>query len=191
MMSHVFRATVVLVWTSAVLCIGLSSGFSADFKQYLDMPVSLDGKMGPIHVGMTIEQFQNATHHQFHIWNRDEEPQCYYALTARYPIEDEFNLQFMIVKDVVAAIEVGNRRIRTDHGIKIGDPAGRVRKAYGSSVQRIPWHYQKGDGTETGYSLIVSSSGGNIETIFGVQDEKVIGYSVGYADAVEAEDGCM
>jgi|KBSSwiStaDraftv2_1062776.scaffolds.fasta_scaffold791220_2 hypothetical protein len=171
---------------AAVLAAITASACGAEFGDLIAAPVTLDGRIGPVHVGMTAEEFHQATARRFEERNREEDPNCYYAVPPMRQ-EDEVKVRFMIVDGVVAAIQVGHPSVRTDRGIEVGNSAARVRDAYGAGVRRIR-------GTEPAADvefLVVRTPDGAIETSFALEDERVSGYAVGFPSAVEAHDGCM
>jgi hypothetical protein len=189
-------AAVGLSAAISIAHVPLGYGSNGDYDRYLQFKVTADG-LGPLGIGMTIDDFQTATRGAFHLWNRDQAPECFYALTARMPTEDRFGLQFVIVKGRIDAIKIRHPQIRTELGVGVGSPETAVRDAFPGRFRAKTWQesglIDKPTSQLDGrYVLVVENVERGTDFIFSIDRGLVTGFAVGTRGGIiEAYDGCL
>lgn len=143
----------------------------------------MDG-LGPITVGMSVEQVESATGERLHI-SSDFTPRCRYAtLRDRTPP----GIFIMVSFRKVVRIDVDPpSKIETLSGIKIGDRQKKVLRVYGDRVQIEPHPYL----FDRGKYLVYQPEGEDeLLLIFETDRGKITSFRSGYEDQVRYIEGC-
>lgn len=147
----------------------------------------LDG-IGPVLVGMTLEEASAAAGMQFGIIPNSDRAgtgTCAYARAEGGPE----GLQFMVINSRIARIDVGNSSIRTLSGIGTGSTEAEVQATYPDRIQVQPNPYT---GHRGGRDLVYVPDEGSrhLGLLFETNNGRVTSFRSGLVGAVMAPEGC-
>ena len=141
--------------------------------------VRLNG-MGPIVIGMTLEEAQAAAGQPFTAFVDDLENGCgFVAPRTKRP-----NVSFMVVDGRVARVDVGSGAVRTDRALGVGSTEAQVHAAYGIRVEVLPHPYAEGN------YLRIASADGRYVLVFETDGAEVTSYRTGTVAAAALNEGC-
>ena len=142
--------------------------------------VRADG-VGPIRIGMTLEQLNKALEEKFTGPERKNEADCYYESMTKPP-----KLLLMMLEGRLARIEVKEPGVKTASGIQVGDSEAKAQKAYGARLKIEPHKY-----ADNGRYLTVKTSDGRRGIRFETENGKITMYYAGRYDAIQFVEGCQ
>jgi len=138
--------------------------------------------LGKIHIGMSIGALERALGGKLPAPGDEDEKTCRYVS----PTEHYDGVSLMLIDDRVARIDIGNPKILTISGAKVGDSQDDVLAIYGARMRVSPHAYTSPDGTYLTMFSRDKRYGIRFETDHG----KVSQYYVGTAEAVQYVEGC-
>lgn len=150
--------------------------------------LSVEG-LGPVRIGMTVEQAEQALGAALRPRERSDSPACWMTsrLDGRAP-----DIAYMVAHGQIRRIDVLTGRfpasaVRSEQGIGIGDTEQAARRAYGSSMIVMPHKYTGADG---GHYLILTMPGGRSGMIFETFDGRVTQVRAGLRPELDYVEGC-
>jgi len=140
------------------------------------------GGFGPIRIGMTVGEAEQALGDSLTLLGPKMEP-CYYVVATARP-----GIAFMIIEGRLARLDVEQQStVQTDAGAKIGDTEDHIRSLYPGHIEVQPHKYTDG------HYLIVTPTApahGNHRIIFETDGKRVTGYRAGRLPEVQWVEGC-
>jgi hypothetical protein len=136
--------------------------------------------IGPVLVGMTLEQLNKVLGETFSMPQSKEEQACFYVEPSHHP-----QVGFMMMRGRVARIDVTRAGIFTSKHIEVGDSEARALQAYGSSLKVEPHAYSAPDG----HYLTIRS--GRYGLRFETYKGKIDMFYAGRSDAIQYIEGCQ
>ena len=140
--------------------------------------------IGPVTVGMTVEQAQAAA--QTPLVVEPFDPACYYAGPTDPALE---RLSFMVTDDTIGTVDIFTPNFATDRGIRVGAPESEVLAAYPGQVVVEDHVYVEGghyltvtDPADSGHGLVFETDG--------TQAQAVTDYRAGRFPDVQYIEGC-
>lgn len=154
------------------------AGFS--FSEPSPWVLEVNG-LGPIKIGMSIEQAEKNSHLKFD-YSKPEDPEaCYMAISPKLP-----GISFMIIDNKIARINVISGHTKTKLGASIGMPELNVRQLYDNHLVVDPHKYdEKGN-----YLTLSPGKEGNYGLRFETSGEKVTRFYAGDYTAVQQVEDC-
>jgi len=139
--------------------------------------------IGPIRVGMSLDQARRATGMEF-----TEEPDrnsdwlaCHVAwLSSGGTIQLDFSL--MLERGLITRIDVASSEVATRSGVRVGDPDSSILHSYEGRLEEE----RAADGTR--YLTIYPKQ--SHQLVFVSADGRITSFRVGLATAVHHEEGC-
>lgn len=153
------------------------------------------GGLGPVRLGMTIQEAANAAQLSFVVSPLTQSDVCQYYLPEVYDVEKDGptapidGIGLMVVNDQVIRIDIWpGSPIKTRSGLGIGSTVEEVEAAYDEQIEVTPHPYGKG----TYLTLTPDASGSNLYSlVFEVDTEgKISQFRTGQLPAVTWVDGC-
>ncbi len=145
-----------------------------------DDRVRIDG-IGPITVGMTLAEAEDAAYQRFTTFKDDLGNGCGYVS----PRSGSPDINLMVIDGLVARVEVDEgSTTRTDRGIGIGATEDEVKAAYSGRVVTRPHAYTGG------HYLRVVSNDGLLVLVFETDGTRVTLIRSGTASAADYTEGC-
>ena len=153
------------------------------------------GGLGPVRLGMTIQEAANAAQVSFVVSPLTQSEVCQYYLPEVYDLQKDGptapidGIGLMVVNDQVIRIDIWpGSPIKTRSGLGIGSTVEEVEAAYDEQLEETPNPY--GDGTYL--TLTPDASGSNLYSlVFEVDLEgKISQFRTGQLPAVTWFDGC-
>ncbi|MSP94796.1 MAG: hypothetical protein EXR00_05950 [Alphaproteobacteria bacterium] len=145
-------------------------------------PIAIDG-VGPIKIGMSIEEAERALGGTLQIAAADAGSECQYARLASGPSA----LAFMLTKGVVARIDVrDSTMIQTAAGVHVGSHEAGIALAYPGRVTVTPHKYEAAGHTMT----VTDPARPNERYVFETDGNSVTRYRAGRVPEVEFVEGC-
>ncbi len=142
--------------------------------------------IGPVRVGMTVEQASRASGTQL---IRDNytggSENCFYV----HPKSFSENIEFMVTNGRISRVDIlGNKRITTVKGARIGDTESRIKSLYPGQIKYVV----ASDGV--GYHLLAfipkDKRDRNYRLIFQIYNNRVSDFQAGKLPEVEYSEGC-
>ncbi|MGE5113966.1 MAG: hypothetical protein ACM3JB_24150 [Acidobacteriaceae bacterium] len=137
--------------------------------------------IGPVKVGMSLSQLNNALQEKFAMPKARDDQGCFVVTSARQP-----HVSFMLEDGKVTRIDVDNRGIPTDKGIEVGNSEKDVLKVYGAAVKVEPHAYTV---DERGHYLTIRN--GTLGLRFETSNGKVDSFYAGQFTSVQYIEGCL
>lgn len=137
--------------------------------------------VGPLRIGMTLEQVNKAVDEQLVQPKDKSQTDCFYASTTK-PSE----VFLMMLEGRLGRIDVREPGIKTAGGVQVGDTEAKARKVYGARLKVEPQKY-----VEKGYYLTVMSNDGRRGIRFESVDGKITSYYAGRDQAIRLVEGCQ
>ena len=134
-------------------------------------------RVGPIRIDMSRQEAEAAL--TAPLAGERSSKGCVIVRPSRGPDE----VQVMLIDDRVARVDVTQRGVATDAGIRVGDPEARVREAYAGRVTQSPHKYTPGH-----YLTVDDRSERHV--VFETDGERVTRYRVGRIPEVDWVEGC-
>lgn len=134
--------------------------------------------LGPIRVGMTVEQARRAAGAPLHQAESPNED-CYYLL-----VEGDSSVAFMILDGRVARVDVSDPRHATLSGLHVGDSEERAKQVYAGRYEIEPHAYVDG------HYLIVRSRDKRYALVIETDGRVVTSLRAGSMPAAEFVEGC-
>jgi hypothetical protein len=132
--------------------------------------VAING-IGPIRVGMTIQEAEASARTRLISDERSELETCWYVKPQGGPKE----ISFMVINGEIARVDIyGSNRITTVRGAKIGDSEDRIKSLYPRQIQVSPHEYVQGghyltfvprDASDRQYRLVFETDGRRVKLI--------------------------
>lgn len=139
--------------------------------------ITADG-VGPIRVGMTVEEARQALAGKLAGAPASQEESCYYVR----PDGEPQGVLFMVTDDRIARVDVREGAIATAEGARVGDSEERIQSLYPGRVTVTPHKYVEG------HYLTVAD--GDHRLLFETEAGKVTAYRAGRLPEVEWVEGC-
>lgn len=166
-------------WTSAALAVVLGPLIMASMTAAVDPAARIaTSGLGAIRIGMTVDQVREANGGRIgEISNAAGDGSCASAeLSPR--------VSALFTRGVLARVYVNTRRHPTHKGIRVGDSAGDVRRAYGRKVTSAPAPYDP-----RGRELRVTT--GNRRIVFTTRSTgRIVAISTGRFPEITYIEGC-
>ncbi len=103
--------------------------------------ITADG-YGPVHAGMSIKEAEALLKTKLQADGGGMPmPECDFVRPKR----GHQGVSFMVENGVITHAEVHDRYIATDSGVRVGDSAAKLKKIYGSRIEKMPHVYNPGD----------------------------------------------
>jgi hypothetical protein len=139
--------------------------------------VRQDG-VGPVKIGMSLQQLNVALHEKFAMPQDKEDKGCFYVTSTLHP-----QVSFMIENRHVVRVDVDKSGVTTTAGVQVGDSEEHVKQVYGSPLKVEPNHYTDG------HYLTVQR--GNYGVRFETDEGKVSTFYAGTSEAIQYIEGCQ
>lgn len=139
--------------------------------------------IGPVSIGMTLDQVNAALGEHFSPPTSKEEEACFYLEPKHHPDTAIMVLDGRVARVDVLAQEGTVSTTPTESGIRIGDSEEKVKKVYGRKVEVSQHHY-----TEGHYLTVANGKDG---LRFETDEGKVNAFYAGTASAIELVEGCQ
>jgi hypothetical protein len=136
---------------------------------------------GPLQYGMDVPAAEAAIGRSLMDVTDREPDWCDYAFL---PVGSD-TVAVMVVGRRVVRVDVDRRGISTDRGVRVGDPASRVREAYAERVSVEPHRYIDGQ-----YLIVTAESPGTTAIVFETSADTIINYRAGVLPEVRWVEGC-
>lgn len=140
--------------------------------------------LGPLKIGMTIQQAKAAAGWQFVRIGGDDASQCqYYRPEKRLK-----GIAVMVTNGVISRVDITNPRIATLSGIKVGDPEQQLKSVYGSKLHIKQHKYN----TQGRYLIYVPQNPQQrkYQLVFETDGRRVTNWRFGKAEEVNWVEGC-
>ncbi len=125
----VFVRLVLIAWLMPTDCL-------AD-----DWTITADG-YGPVHAGMSIKEAEKLLHTRLQTDSKEMPmPECDFV----HPQRGHKGLSFMVEHGVITHVQAHDKHVATDSGVRVGDSAAKLKKIYGSKIEKMPHVYYPGD----------------------------------------------
>ena len=145
-----------------------------------DWVVRVDGA-GPLKVGMKFDTVNQVLGDHM---QRPPEPRgssnCFYVRPT-----DDPRIMLMFVDDVLRRVDAQEEGVRSERGVRVGDPVARVRQAYGEAVQEEPHAYDNAE-----RYLTVRTGGGQYAIRFETDKGRIAWLYAGYWTQVQWIEAC-
>jgi hypothetical protein len=138
---------------------------------------------GPLRIGMTVANAATALKSPIPT-TVGLDTACAYVRIANAPA----GMRIMVVRGLVARIEVDSSEVPTGLGVRVGDPEARVREMYGPRLTTQPHKY-----LANGHYLTVAPvppTDSNFRLIFETNGQRVTTYRAGRLPEVQWLEGC-
>jgi hypothetical protein len=140
--------------------------------------------LGPVLVGMTVAQAQQASGRRFTTGEASEGSSCTYSRPAGLS-----GVSFMVIDGVIARVDVDREsQVTTFRGAKVGDSEARIKSLYGSQITVEPHQYVRG-----GHYLVFvprDRADRDFRVIFETDGKKVTRFRSGRLPEVSYVEGC-
>lgn len=153
-----------------------------------DRMMTLDG-LGPVRIGMTVSEAEAALGAKLSPFDPNdpaEQEACW--LTERADGTDRL-VRYMVEDAVIARIEVWDKSIVVEKGIKVGDSEAQAREAYGAALEITP-HPGDYDHVQGRY-LTVYSPDKKRGVLFEVISGKIRAIRTGILPAIRYLEQCL
>lgn len=153
------------------------------------------GGLGPVRLGMTIQEAANAAQVSFVVAPLTQSPECKYYLPEVFSPEKAMptapidGIGLMVVNDQVIRIDIWpDSSIKTVGGLGIGSTRAEIEAAYDAEIEVTPRPYTKGNYL----TLTPDASGSNLYSLVFETDEsdRVTQFRAGQLPAVTWTEGC-
>jgi hypothetical protein len=177
-------------WSRHLVAVGILLQCSSLAFASEDIGWRLHSKgLGPIAIGMTIEEASKVSNVQFEPFGLPPEPATF-CTYYRGTLAGQ-TIQMRVIEDRIDRIEVSVPDFATLSGVKVGDSIGHVKHVYGKALSVEPHHYL----ADQGVVLMVLGPYGNKETGYGVaftasSDKGVTDIWVGRYRGIRESEGC-
>jgi hypothetical protein len=138
--------------------------------------------VGPIKIGMTLLQLNQALHESFTVPRNKTDQGCFYVKPTKHP-----HIAFMIEDGRLVRVDVDAPGIFTVEHLQVGDSEAGAKRAYGHRLKVEPSPYLP---PEVGHYLTARSSDGRYGIRFEVEKGKIQTYYAGEFKAVQYVEGC-
>jgi hypothetical protein len=166
-----------------LLALLLASCFSASAAPPKEAVVSFS-VYGAVRIGMNVAELTAAVGQELKRTDEDwESDDCRYVQLEK----GDGNLNFMLIDDRLARIDVNTPSIRTTSGAHVGMKASDVLGIYGKQAEVTPHAYTGPEGTY----ITVHAPGGKFGIRFETENGVVERYYAGTAEAIEYIEGCL
>ena len=150
--------------------------------------LSVEG-LGPVRIGMTIEQAERALEAPLRPRERSASPACW--ITGRADGREP-DIAYMVVHGHIRRIDLLSGRlaasaVRSEQGIGIGATEEAALRAYGSRLIVAPHKYTGADG---GHYLVLIMPGGRSGMIFETFNGQVTQVRAGFRPELDYVEGC-
>lgn len=142
--------------------------------------VRLDG-VGPVKIGMTLQELNSALHEKFKLPRDKEEQSCFFAEPRGHEA-----IAFMLEDGKVTRIDVYKPGVYTTARIQVTDSEAKTLRVYGPSMTVGQSQY----GDDTGHYLTMKSSDGKSAIRFETENGKVERFYAGRWESVQYAEGC-
>lgn len=140
--------------------------------------------IGPVEVGMTVEEASRAAGVKITTNGVNPNPECVY-----YQPAGKLNgISFMVTDGRIARVDIQSQGITTISGAKVGDSEARIESLYPGQIEVTPHHYVQG-----GHYLSFmpkSSADRNYRVVFETDGQRVTEIRAGKLPEVEWVEGC-
>ena len=156
---------------------------SETFVDWQGAKVGLNA-LGPIQVGMTVAEAQQASGLTFKREANYDTDECYYVAPASGPTD----VGLMVTNGVIARFDVWEGSRTTLSGIGIGSTEAQIKQAYGNKVSVERHHYD-----ENGHYMVYTptdDADAQYRMIFETDGKKVIGIRTGKLPEAFYVEGC-
>ncbi|MEM7064012.1 MAG: hypothetical protein AAF572_12720 [Cyanobacteria bacterium P01_B01_bin.77] len=153
------------------------------------------GGLGPVRLGMTIQEAANAAQVSFVVAPLTQSPECKYYLPEVFNPEKGMRtapidgIGLMVVNDQVIRIDIWpDSSVKTVSGLGIGSTFEEIKAAYDAEVEVTPHPYTRG----SYLTLTPDASGSNLYSLVFETDEsgRVAQFRAGQLPAVTWTEGC-
>ncbi len=138
--------------------------------------------VGPVKVGMTLDQLNMTLHEHFRMPVNNEDLGCFYVKPKSHP-----TLAFMIEDGHFVRVDVDEPGIATEKAVRVGDSEDQIKRAYGAEVNVEPSKYT---GDEGGHYLTVRSTDGKYGIRFETEKRKITELYAGTYKTIQYIEGC-
>jgi hypothetical protein len=170
------RGRFVLVALAATLAVLATAPARAD-----DWVVRVDGA-GPLKVGMKFDTVNQVLGD--HMARPPAESRgssnCFYVRTT-----DDPRIMLMFVDDVLRRVDAQEEGVRSERGVRVGDPVARVGQAYGEAVQEERHAYDDAE-----RYLTIRTGGGQYAMRFETGRGRIVWMYAGYWTQVQMVEAC-
>jgi len=185
-MLNKFKFFIFLCSLSAVFFVTLFSVNAQD--RLTDKSQVFINGIGPVRVGMTVEQASKASGTRLipnNYTNDGTNRNCFYI----QPESSPKNIAFMVTNGRISRVDIlGNKRITTVKGARIGDTESRIKSLYPGQIK------YNGEGSGVGYHLLKFTpkdrADSNYRIIFQIYKNRVNDFRAGKLPEVEYSEGC-
>lgn len=130
---------------------------------------------------MSLVQLNAALHSNFKLPAAKDDQACFYVRPKLHPA-----VAFMIEDGRVSRIDIEKPGVRTDSGIQVGDPEGRVHEVFGNRVVVEDHKY-----FEKGHYLTIRSKDKRSALRFETNEGKITSFYTGTSEAIQYVEGCL
>lgn len=167
-------------------------------QTYASEVATMEG-IGPVKIGMTVEQAEQALGAKLDPISPPFYKECW--ITSRSDKKDR-TIQYMVEYENITAIDVYPPAaeafplpipaITTPEGIGVGSTEEQIRRAYGNSAKKELAPYELADkiDKDTEYWIHVENPDKKLGMIFDVRYGRVLSLSVGMLEAINRMEGC-
>jgi hypothetical protein len=143
--------------------------------------------IGPIRVGMTVDEASQSAGVKFVKIGSPSEEYCTYFK----PQGEPKGIDFMVTKRRIARVDISNKQVTTIKGAKIGDTQERIFALYPGQIQATKHPYPRPPVNKK-YLIFVpkDTADKNYRIIFDMLDDRVINFRSGKLPEVEYIEGC-
>ncbi len=185
-------STSIKVLAAASLACCALSHAALEAENTPDQILTFDG-LGPVRIGMTPSQAEEALGAKFSPKLDFEEDSCWYAHRADgvdpqvyYMVQDNEIVRIDIEERELGKTETVDPYISTEKGIRVGSTEEQIKEGYGAKVEISPHPYLE----EAGHYLEVLRSDMQRGLLFETNDNKVTTFRSGTPDAIRLIEGC-